>query len=288
MSDNQSQSHEHEGARYWNEEGGQTWVAHMEKIESLIAPLSTIALEQAMPTDGEVVLDVGCGGGTTSRALAERVGQQGRVTGVDISATILTVAKERFGHMANLRFEVGDAQTMALGEGVFDLIHSRFGVMFFQDVIAAFTNLHRTLKPTGRLCFLSWRAREDNPWIQRPMAAIAEIFPPPQNSVVDAPDPDAAGPFSLSDPERIHQVVQSAGFTQVHLHALDEQMSMGSTDDAVSFILSMMGPSADQMRQATHEQVTALHDAIRSIVEHYETPNGVCVPCAAWLVSARA
>jgi ubiquinone/menaquinone biosynthesis C-methylase UbiE len=104
--------------------------------------------------------------------MAERVGSQGRVVGVDISSTILAVAQDRSGHILNLRFEVGDAQTMDLGEDVFDLVYSRFGVMFFQDVIAAFSNLNRALKPTGRLMFLCWHAAAENPWMQQPVTAI--------------------------------------------------------------------------------------------------------------------
>ena len=288
MSDNLPQSHADEGARYWNEEGGHTWVAHIDQIDALIAPLNTISLERAIPKEGEVVLDVGCGGGATSRHMAERVGSQGRVVGVDISSTILAVAKERAGHLPNLRFEVGDAQTIDLGEDAFDLIYSRFGVMFFQDVIAAFTNLHRTLKRTGRLLFLCWCAAEENPWMQQPVTAIQEIFPPPPSSNSGIPDPNAPGPFSLAQSERLHHVLQAAGFTEAQVEALDERMPMGSVDEAVSLILGMMGPSADQMSLATHEQVIALNDSLRRIVAPYDTTDGVSIPCAAWMVSARA
>ena len=217
------------------------------------------------------MLDVGCGSGATSRHMAERVGLQGRVVGVDISITILAVAKERAEHISNLRFEVGDAQTMDLGEDAFDLIYSRFGVMFFQDAIAAFTNLHRALKPTGRLKFLAWRAAAENPWMQQPVTAIQEIFPPPPNSNPDVPDPNAPGPFSLAQLERLHHVLQSAGFTEVQVEAIDNHMRMGSADEAISLILGMMGPSIDQMSLATHEQLTTLHDSIRRVVAHYDT-----------------
>ena len=288
MSENTSQSHADESARYWNEEGGRTWVAYLDQIETLNAPLSTISLERAMPQAGESVLDVGCGGGATSRYMAEQVGSQGRVVGVDISATILAVAKERSGHLANLQFQVGNAQTMDLGEDVFDLVYSRFGVMFFQDVITAFANLHRALKPTGRLTFLCWRAAAENPWMQRPVATIQEIFPPPPSPNPTAADPNAPGPFSLAQAERIHSILQSAGFTDVQTEPLNEHMRMGRVEEAMSLILGMMGPSADQMSLATHEQVTALRDSMRSLLAHYETGNGVAMPCAAWLVSARA
>jgi ubiquinone/menaquinone biosynthesis C-methylase UbiE len=288
MSEDTSQSHANESARYWNEEGGRTWVAYMDQIETLNASLSKISLDRAMPQEGERILDVGCGGGATSRYMAEQVGSQGRVVGVDISAKILAVAKERSGHLANLQFQVGDAQTIDLGEDVFDLVYSRFGVMFFQDIITAFTNLHRGLKPTGRLTFLCWRAAAENPWMQRPVAAIQEIFPPPPSANPTAADPNAPGPFSLAQAERIDQILQSAGFTDIQLEPLDNYMRMGRVDEAMSLILGMMGPSADRMSLATHEQVTALHDAIRRVLGHYETGNGVAMPCAAWLVSARA
>lgn len=288
MSDDTPQNYVHEGERHWNEEGGRTWVAHIDQIDALVAPLSNISLERAMPKEDEVVLDVGCGGGTTSHYMAQRVGSKGRVVGVDISATILAVAKERAGHIPNLRLEVGDAQTMDLGEAAFDLIYSRFGVMFFQDAIAAFTNLHRALKPTGRLLFLCWRAAAENPWMQQPVTTIQEIFPPPSKANPGAPDPHAPGPFSLSESKRLHDILQAAGFTDVQVEAIDEHMRMGSAEEAMSLILGMMGPPADQMSLATHEQVSALHDAIRRIVAHYETADGIAIPCAAWLVSARA
>ena len=288
MSENTPQSHADESARYWNEEGGRTWVAYLDQIEMLNAPLGAISLERAMPQAGESVLDVGCGGGATSRSMAEQVGPQGRVVGVDISSTILAVAKERSGHLPNLQFQVGNAQTMDLGEEVFDLVYSRFGVMFFQDAITAFANLHRALKPTGRLMFLCWRAAAENPWMQRPVTAIHEIFPPPPSLNPAAADPNAPGPFSLAQAERIHAILQSAGFTEVQTEPLKEHMRMGSVDEAMSLILGMMGPSADQMSLATQEQVTALHDSVRSLLAHYETGNGVAMPCAAWLVSARA
>ena len=288
MSEDMPQNYANEGKRYWNEEGGRTWIAHIDQIDTLVAPLSTISLERAMPKEGETVLDVGCGGGATSRHMADRVGSSGHVLGADISTTILAVAKERSEHMLNLRFETGDAQTMDFGEDAFDLVYSRFGVMFFQDAIAAFTNLHRALKPTGRLAFLSWRAAADNPWMQRPVTAIQEIFPPPPNANPAAADPNAPGPFSLAQAERIHQILQSAGFTDVQLEPLNESMRMGSVDEAMSLILGMMGPSADQISLATHEQVTNLHDSIRRVLAHYETANGVAMSCAAWLVSAHA
>ncbi|MGQ4807963.1 hypothetical protein NKDENANG_01329 [Candidatus Entotheonellaceae bacterium PAL068K] len=126
-----------------------------------------------------------------------------------------------------------DAQAMDWGEDVFDLIYSRFGVRFFEDVRAAFTNLHRALKPTGRLLCLAWRGREANPWIHQPVAAMQEIFPPPPSSSPDIPGPNVPGPFSLPQSERLHPALQAAGFTD-EVETLDGCMPMGSVDTDVA------------------------------------------------------
>jgi len=136
--------------------------------------------------------------------------------------------------------------------------------------------------------FLCWRAAAENPWMQQPVTAIQEIFPPPPSANPAPADPNAPGPFFLAQAQRIHQILHSAGFTKVQVEVLDEHMRMGSVDEAMSLILGIMGPSADQMSLATHEQVTNLHNSIRRIVAQYETADGVAIPCAAWMVSARA
>ncbi len=164
---------------YWNEEGGQRWDQNIQRVERMLEPLSDRLLRHARPRAGERVLDVGCGGGVTSAAFAKAVGPSGDVLGLDVSAVILAVARERFAEVANLAFALGDAEKMHLTAAAFDLVSSRFGVMFFADPAAAFTNLRGTLTVGGRLAFICWRALDENPWMAECVKAGLSSAAPP-------------------------------------------------------------------------------------------------------------
>ena len=269
--------------KYWNEEGGNKWVENIDAVESVLVPMSDMLLEQVAAKSGDLVLDVGCGGGITSIKLAEQTGETGKVLGVDVSEPIITIARKRGVDISNLEYQLGDAATVNLGEAKFDLITSRFGIMFFDDPISAFSNLHRALKTSGRLVFLCWRTIEENPWLGEPAAAAFEILPPPADA--DPPDPTAPGPFSLGDPGRLKSILESAGFNNIILQSVDISMPMGDIDDAVSFLMKL-GPAADAVKEATDEDKAAVAVAIRKVMEKYDTANGVCAPSATWIVKA--
>ena len=139
-------------AAFWNGPGGKMWLAAYGRIERSLADLGALAIEAAAPKSGEQVLDVGCGTGGTTEQIADRVAPLGGVLGVDISETLLIAARQRGTALA--RFELGDAATFPFTAGAFDLVFSRFGVMFFGDPIAAFRNLRRAMKPSARLVFI--------------------------------------------------------------------------------------------------------------------------------------
>jgi len=267
--------------KYWNEEGGKKWVDSIDVIESILVPMSNRLMQQIAATSGERILDVGCGGGVTSIKLAEQVGPTGKVLGVDVSVPIIAIAIERGSGIANLKFQQCDAATASMDDGGFDVITSRFGVMFFDDPIAAFTNLHSSLKSTGRLVFLCWRTIEENPWLGEPAAATFEIMPPPE----EKPDPKAPGPFSLGDPDHLKNILQSAGFNNIDLRAIDMGMPMGSLDEAVSFLMKL-GPAADAVKEASEEERVAVAAAIGKVMEKYDSADGVTTPAATWIVTA--
>src|SRR2546427_13241586 len=127
---------------YWNEAAGPKWVAFQKIIDAQIAPLGERAMDRAGIAPGERVIDVGCGCGDTTIALARRVGPAGLVLGVDISAPMLERAAEtaRAAGAPNVRFENADAPIHRLSTGAFDVVYSRFGVMFFADPLAAFAD----------------------------------------------------------------------------------------------------------------------------------------------------
>ncbi len=169
-----------EQIQYWNEQRGRAWVAQQELIEAQLAPLGRHAMDRAAIAAGERVLDVGCGCGQTTLELARRVGPRGSVLGADISSVMLGRARELAGAAGatNVRFEEADAQTHAFPPAGFDVLFSRFGVMFFADPRAAFANLRTALRPGARVAFVCWQALPLNPWMAVPLAAALQHFQP--------------------------------------------------------------------------------------------------------------
>jgi len=266
---------------YWNTVGGERWVENIERLESMLSSLSARLIERAAPRSGEQVLDIGCGGGITSSAIAAAVGVGGKVLGADISEVILKVARKRFAAIANLEFTTADAGVFPFEAGLYNLITSRFGVMFFPDPQAAFSNLNRAGASGGRMVFICWRALQENPWMGVPVAAAFSVLPRPEK-----PDPEAPGPFSLADPDRVRQIMAGAGFVDIELTAIDESLNLGALDGALEF-LTKMGPAAESLREAPATQRTHAIAAMRAAMEEKNTPAGVIMQSGVWLVEAR-
>lgn len=268
-------------AEYWNEDGGRAWVANIDRTEAQLRSLSDTLIGRAAARRGEHVLDVGCGGGQTSRELAKQVDPGGRVLGVDVSALILPIAVQRGSGIANLEFQLSDAAEADLGAEAFDLVFSRFGVMFFDEPVAAFANLHRSLKPGGRLVFMCWRTPEENPWMGETAAAAFAIVPPPA-----PPDPEAPGPFAFANPDRTRNILEQGGFRDVNLEAIDQLMDWPDVDTALSY-LTEMGPAGKVIRE-NPEQAASISAAMRAVLSRYSGPEGIQIANATWIVSARA
>jgi SAM-dependent methyltransferase len=275
-----------EQIKYWNEISGPKWVALHQLIDTQIAPLGLRTIDRAGIQSGERVLDVGCGCGQTTVELARRVGPTGAVTGIDISTTMLqrAAARAREVGATQVRCENADAQTHRFAPDSFDLLFSRFGVMFFVDPAAAFANLRTALRPGGRLAFVCWQAVQQNPWMLVPlMAAAQHMTLPPM------PGPDAPGPFAFANSERVRDILSRAGFTEIGFEAVDETLTVGGgagLDETVEF-LQHIGPAAAAMRDAPPEQRVAVAGAVREAVAPFLTPHGVRMPSAAWIVTAR-
>jgi SAM-dependent methyltransferase len=272
-----------EQASYWSETSGPTWVQLQERIDGQIAPIGLAAIRRAAPKKGESCLDIGCGCGQTSLQLAERSG--GRVLGVDLSAPMLERAAERAKAAgADARFERGDAQIHPFAPESVDLVFSRFGVMFYQDPVAAFANIRRALRASGRLVFACWKPPGENAWVRVPMAAAA------QHVTFEAPaDPTAPGPFSLADSARIESILREAGYADVAIEplALDIEVGGGAPPDEVLDFVLQIGPTARLLADAPPEKIQAVREAVReALVPHFE--DGVLrLGSATWIVSAR-
>ena len=244
---------------YWNQQAGPKWVAYERMLDEQIAPIGLAGMDRARVAPGENVLDVGCGCGQTSLQLAERVGARGSVTGVDISAPMLARARERAGELGlrNLRFLEADVQEAKLGEQAFDLVFSRFGVMFFADPKSAFANLRASLAPGGRLAFVCWQEVKRNPWMLVPTLAIAQVVPLPP-----PPEPGAPGPFAFADPTRVRAILEGAGFAEVAIEPFLGRCGRGDLDEAAEFSL-VVGPAARALADASEDQRAAATAAVR-------------------------
>ena len=269
-------------ATYWNEQGGEKWVQNIDHIDGMIGVFNSHLLAAAAAQPGEKVLDVGCGGGTTSAAIATGVGADGEVLGVDISKIILDVARTRQAQVANLQLALGDAASFEFNPGYFDLFVSRFGVMFFSEPQRAFQNLRSALKSGGRTAFVCWRALAENPWMAAPAAAAFEILPRPE-----PPDPEAPGPFSLADTARLTGLLESAGFGAMRIEPADERMNLGGLENALDFF-TRMGPASAALQEASETDAKAAMAAIKNVLASYVVEEEVQMPGAIWVVRAQA
>jgi SAM-dependent methyltransferase len=198
--------------RYWNEVAGPRWVGLGGAQEARNIEVAAMLLEAAAASPGERVLDVGCGTGATLLPFAAAVGPEGHATGVDIAAPMLARARERVTEqgLTNVTLLQADAQVHAFQPASFDLVTSRFGVMFFADPIAAFTNLRGALRPGGRLCMAVWAAVAENVHRRVPFEIAVKHLGPPTPLPPHAPDAQA-----FADRDYFRSVLAAAGFADI-------------------------------------------------------------------------
>lgn len=270
---------------YWNAEAGHSWAEMQSRMDLVLTPVTAALLDLARPAPGERVLDIGSGTGETSLILAEAVGAQGDVLGVDISRPMLRIAVQRAEALGSVAAFLEADAALLPGEADRDLLISRFGVMFFDDPVAAFANLRDHARPGARLCFACWQAPGDNGWATLSMAAVADLMPPGP-----APDPHAPGPFAFADAVRLTGILEQAGWQDVQLSPFDFHMQIGRGDDpvadAVDFSLKI-GPASRAAREGGPALAAKASDALSRIYANHVIDGIVALPAAIWLVTAR-
>jgi SAM-dependent methyltransferase len=269
---------------YWNGPGGQRWANRQQTQDVLLQPVADILIDRAQIKAGEHVIDVGCGSGAISIAAAERAGTTGRVLGIDVSGPMLTRARQIAPPGLPVDFVLADATAYPFEPASFDLLVSRFGVMFFAEPAHSFANLRRALKPTGRLVFACWREPRENPFFMAPLQAVYKHVPKlPQLG------PEDPGPFSFASEQRVTRILGEAGFSGVAMEpcnlALDPAIGRG-LDIAVQSALEI-GPAARALAEQPPEVVAAAAKSIRETLAPYV--NGLTVPLGAsiWIVTAN-
>ena len=272
---------------YWNAKAGEAWTKNQAIMDRLLSLPGRRLFEHAAIKAGERVLDVGCGTGATVLAAADAVGPGGAVLGIDLSHAMLDLARGRakkHGGTAELTFEIADAQIHRFAAGRHDLLLSRFGVMFFDDPTAAFTNLSTALRPGGRLCFVCWAPMAENPWFFIPRDAAIKFLGAPE-----APPPRAPGPVAFGDTDYVTEILTGAGF---------EDISISSETVDLTPISDLVEAAAHALNAGPASRIIADHDPspetravigaeIESQLSVYYGTDGARVPGSMHFVQAR-
>jgi ubiquinone/menaquinone biosynthesis C-methylase UbiE len=268
---------------YWNGPGGQQWAERQQRQDIVLAPVSEALLRRAAVKPGETVIDIGCGCGATAFELAEQVGANGRVIGVDISAPMLACARELTPSGSPVEFVLADATVHPFTPHAVDLLFSRFGVMFFAQPSVSFANMRKALRPSGRLLFACWRTPRDNPWM---MLGLQEAY----KHVPKLPklEPDDPGPFSFASEERVHRILDEAGFADVAMERVDLLLDIatgGGLEAAVETTLTI-GPTSRALEDQPPEKIAGVTEAIRTMLATHVKGNTVPLGASIWIVTA--
>lgn len=266
----------------WDGHEGDAWTEHADRYDRASGRIWHRFSEAKLVGHDDRVLDVGCGTGGPTRDVA-RLAAAGEVTGIDLSRKMLELARKRSADegLGNVTFARGDAQVMRFEPASFDIAMSSFGVMFFNDPVAAFTNVGTGLRPGGRLALLAWRTLPENDWLMSLRGALAV------GRELPMPPPDAPTPFSLADPDRVNTILGSAGFHDVELQPIDEPIDLGeNAADATAFAKTMgiVDGLTDGLDGESRSQAMT---NLSRLFEERETADGVLLPSAAWLITAR-
>jgi len=270
---------------YWNGPNGRRWTDRQASQDVLLAPVSQLLIGRIGPKAGDRIVDIGCGCGATSIALAERVAPSGFVLGVDISAPMLERARQLASKALPLDFVQADATLYRFEPGSFDLLVSRFGVMFFADPVLSFANLRKALGPKARVVFACWRAPKENPWMMEPLQAVYRHVPRlPQVG------PEDPGPFAFASEERVTRILREAGYSDVATEACDIALdiAIGRGLDAATDAALDIGPSARALDGHPPEVRSAARASVRELLMPYMRGETVPLPGSIWIVTARA
>jgi SAM-dependent methyltransferase len=263
----------------WDGDEGAFWAANADHYDRAVAGYHGPLLDAASIGASDLVLDLGCGTGQTTRDAA-RAATAGSALGVDLSSRMLEEARRRADAegLANVTFDQTDAQVHPFASATYDVALSRTGAMFFADIAAAFANVARALRPGGRVALLTWQPLTANEWLPSFAGALAAGRDLPM------PPADAPGPFALSDPDRVRSLLGGAGLTEVTLEPMSAGMWFGhDTADAHRFVLGQLGWMLNGLDDVGR---TRAEQALRETLAAHETPSGVVYGSAAWLIRA--
>jgi SAM-dependent methyltransferase len=269
-------------AALWNGIAGRAWVDGQDLLDRLFAPFERLLVEAIAACQARDVLDIGCGTGSTTAAIARSLGGEGRCTGIDISAPMIEAARARADwEGVPATFVLADAQTHSFEAGQFDRIVSRFGVMFFADPAAAFANLRRAARNDAALDLIVWRSAADNPFMTTAERAAAPLLPG-----FPVRRPDEPGQFGFADPDRVRSILERGGWSDVTFRPLDIACAMPEAELVRYFTrLGPLGRVLDRVDASTREEIIA---TVRAAFDAYVQQDEVRFSAGCWRVEGRA
>ena len=269
---------------FWSGKGGDIWVERQNAMDTMLSPLGEAALNKLNLNEGENVLDIGCGCGHTTLNIAKRISPDGQVTGLDISKPMLKRAKESANEMSisNASFNCVDVQTDDIGEEVYSAAFSRFGVMFFEDPIAAFRNINKSLITGASLSFVCWQSPALNPWQSLFIEAVKKYVDLP------SPPPRSPSPFAFMESEYVSSILEESNFQNIMIEGHEAEVNMfsgRSLSDSVKDYISINPVVSGMLKDSTEQEKTEIINSAIEAFSPYYSAKGLMFPSATWLVT---
>jgi SAM-dependent methyltransferase len=271
---------------FWSGKGGDIWVERQNVMDTMLSPLGEAALNKLNFNENENVLDIGCGCGHTTLKIAKRIGSSGNVTGLDISEPMLKRAKESAVEMSvtNTSFKCIDVQTEDLGDQIYSAAFSRFGVMFFEDSVDAFKNIHKSLISGSSLSFVCWQSPAVNPWQSLFIQEVKKFVDLP------SPPPRSPGPFAFMESEYVSSILEESKFQDITIegHKAEVNMFSGrSLSESVKDYISINPVVTEMLKDSSENQITEIKISAIEAFSPYYSEKGLIFPSATWLVTAK-
>lgn len=279
---NQPLAPDEDPAALWNGTAGHAWVESQTLLDRMFKPFEDQLVEAAAALRAGRVLDVGCGTGGTTLAIARRLGAGAACTGIDVSAPMIEAARARARYEdVSTRFILADAQRYDFEDDGFDAIVSRFGVMFFDDPVRAFANLRRAARSTGQLHFIVWRDPSDNPFMTTAERAAAPLV-----AALPSQRPDGPGQFALSDPARIRHQLSTGGWHRITVDPTD--VTCRFPESGLVPYFTRMGPLGRVFGQCSGPERERIVAVVRNAFDPFVHGDEVRFDAACWTVRAHA
>ena len=273
---------ENDQTKLWNGSSGNAWVDLQELLDQVLQPFEDLLLHELGDMPGSEALDVGCGTGSTTLAVARMLGANGRCTGVDISEPMITAARARAEReQSPARFVLANAQDHAFDPARFDMLISRFGVMFFEDFGQAFTNLRRAATDEAQLRFIAWRSPSDNPFMTTAERTAAPLLPniPPRR-------PDGPGQFAFADRNKVQRILEESGWGGIDIRPIDVPCAFPEKELVRYF--TRLGPLGMILQETDDRTRMRIIETVRSAFDPFVHGADVRFTAACWMIEARA